>query len=180
MNPKQRSEQGRSRRAFFSLTRAPRVMTHEFSVRILQADAEDAEEFLKLEAACFEMEFSLNTLYYWRPIIDYCWAFKAISRRRIIGGAIAMPTRDGKIYINSLFVHSRFRKGGIGTRLLSRILRLRPCLGFVLDVKSERSFLHEFYRGHGFENTRRVQNYYLDGTTRIVMTRRPSPSPLDE
>lgn len=142
------------------------------AVKIRQVNVSDALEFLKLEAKCFEMRFSSNTLYYWRPIVDYCWAFKAVYRRRIVGGVIAMPTRDGRIYINSLFVHPRIRECGIGTRLLSKILELRPPHEFILDVTEEKEFLRRFYRQHGFEEIRTEENYYLDRSTRIIMTRR--------
>ena len=147
-------------------------MNPQSAVKIRQADVSDAKEFLKLEAKCFGMRFSLNTLYYWRPIIDYGWAFKAVHQGRIIGGIMTMPTRNERVYINSLFVHPWFRKRGIGTRLLSRILELRPHHGFILDVKKEKAFLREYYQRHGFEEVRTEEDYYLDKTPRIVMVRR--------
>lgn len=147
-------------------------MNPQSAVKIRQADVSDAIEFLRLEAKCFGMRFSLNTLYYWRPIIDYCWAFKAVYGRRIVGGAIAIPTRDGRIYVNSLFVHPRIRKCGIGTRLLSKVLELQPHSGFILDVTEEKAFLRRFYRQNGFEEARKEENYYLDRSTRIIMVRR--------
>jgi len=140
-------------------------------IRIAEADVEDAREFLTLEAKCFSMRFSSNTLYYWRPIVDYCWAFKAVDRHRIVGGVIAMPTRDDRVYVNSLFVDSGYRRSGIGSRLLARVLELKPSRGFVLDVKTEGSFLQEFYERRGFKRAHVARDYYRDGTTRIIMER---------
>jgi ribosomal-protein-alanine N-acetyltransferase len=147
-------------------------MSPRLAVRITRADVLDAEEFLRLEAKCFGMRFSLNTLYYWRPIIDYGWALKAVHRRRIVGGLLAMLTRNEQIYINSIFVDPNFRRRGIGTKLLSKILRLGKGRGFVLDVKAEKAYLHEFYRRHRFLEERVHDNYYLDGTRRVIMLRR--------
>lgn len=143
------------------------------SVTISRASSSDGVEFLRLEAECFEMEFTPNTLYYWRPIIDYCWAFKAMVKKKIVAGAIAMPTRDGRIYLNSLFVSPAFRRRGIATRLLLKVLRLRPGSECVLDTYPRRAHLLSFYEAHGFKVTRKVNNYYLDGTTRVLMVRKP-------
>lgn len=140
-------------------------------VVIRKAGFDDAKEFLRLEASCFEMEFSPNTLYYWRPIIDYCWAFKAVQGQRIVGGIIAMPTRDGRIYVNSLFVHPRLRKCGIGTALLSRILGLKGRGAFVLDVWKDEPSLHRFYKRYGFRKASVKKNYYMDRSTRIIMVK---------
>jgi ribosomal protein S18 acetylase RimI-like enzyme len=136
--------------------------------RVEQVRISDAIQFLKLEAECFGMKYSSNTLYYWRPILDYCWAFKATSKDEIVGGLIAMPTRQGFVYINSLFVHPRMRRRGIGSELLETVLRLHVP-GFILDVKSNKHFLLRMYRKYGFKITRNEPNYYLDGSSRFVM-----------
>lgn len=143
------------------------------SVVIRRARASDALEFLRLEAECFEMGFTPNTLYYWRPVIDYCWAFKAVAERKVVAGAIAMPTRDGRIYLNSLFVSPAHRRKGIATKLLLKVLRLRPGSECVLDTYAGKPHLLRFYERQGFKATRRVRNYYLDGTTRVMMVRKP-------
>jgi hypothetical protein len=89
-------------------------------------------EFLRLEAECFEMDFTPNSLYFWRPVIDYCWAFKAVVKGKIVAGAIAMPTRDGRIYLNSLFVSPAFRRRRIANQAAAESaapeagLRVRP------------------------------------------------------
>jgi len=143
------------------------------SVIIRRATVSDAVPFLKLEAECFEMKFVDAALYYWRPIIDYCYAFKAVFERKIVGGIIAIPTRQGQIYINSLFVQGNFRNLGIATSLLKRISSITCEKGFILDVKTKKEYLISFYKKRGFKAIRRESNYYLDGTTRIIM-KRPS------
>ena len=142
---------------------------HPVSVR--GATITDAIPFLKLEAECFEMKFTEASLYYWRPIIDYCYASKAVSKNKIVGGIIAIPTRAGQIYINSLFVHKNFRKQGIATYLLNQILSISPKNGYILDVKPGKEYLISFYKKRGFSAIRAERNYYLDGATRIIMMR---------
>lgn len=139
-------------------------------IEIRPVELYDAVPLLRLEARCFGMRYSSNSLYYWRPILDYCWAYKAARDDEILGGVIAMPTRQGKVYINSLFVHPRMRGLGIGSQLLGTVLGL-PAIGFVLDVKVDKRRLIEMYQRHGFKIIRNETNYYLDGSDRVVMER---------
>ncbi len=82
---------------------------------------------------------------------------------------MAMPTRQGMIYINSLFVHPLFRNRGIARRLLKKVLMLRTPKGFVLDVKTEKRYLIAFYEKEGFRIARKEANYYLDGSSRVIL-----------
>lgn len=142
----------------------------ELRPRIKRCQAKDARAFLRLEAICFEMRYRNEVVYYWRPVFDYGWTFKVICDGRIVGGVIAMPTRQGMVYINSLFVHP-LRNRGIARRLLKRVLRLRTPKGFVLDVKTEKRYLISFYEKEGFRIARKEANYYLDGSARVIMTK---------
>jgi len=140
-------------------------------VAIRRATFSDSEEFLRLEAKCFGVRFNAITIYYWRPIIDYCWAFKAVVDQRIVGGTIAMPTRDRRIHLNSLFVDERWRRRGLGAKLLSRVLGLRASRGFVLDVREDNASLRDYYRKRGFKEVRVEEDYYQDGSARVIMAR---------
>ena len=144
----------------------------ESRLKIERCEPEDAEAFLRLEAACFEMSYREEVLYFWRPVLDYGWVFRAKYGGKIVGGVIALPTRQGMVYVNSLFVHPRFRNHGIARRLLRRVLRLHPPKGFVLDVKTEKPYLVAFYKKEGFGVTRREENYYGDGSDRVILMRR--------
>jgi ribosomal protein S18 acetylase RimI-like enzyme len=147
----------------------------EGSKPIIQpCEPKDAKAFLSLEASCFGMKYRNESLYYWRPVLDYCWAFEALSGGEIVGGIIAMPTKHGMIYINSLFVHPAHRERGTARRLLRRILTLRTDKGFILDVKTEKPRLIAFYEREGFRTVRDGANYYMDGSDRIIMVRSPS------
>lgn len=84
---------------------------------------------------------------------------------------MAMPTRSARIYVSSLFVDPKFRKSGIGTRLLRRVLAIRSTNGQILDVKNDKPYLIEFYLEHGFKRTKIMRNYYLDGSDRLIMIR---------
>lgn len=140
-------------------------------VRISLANHRDAESFLRLEAKCFEMRMNRNTMYFWTPAVSYLWSYKAEINGKIVGGIIAMPTRDGSWYINSLFVHPSYRKHGIATRLVSKIIRIAGTKKIILDTFKDRPYLLDFYSKRGFRIKKSVRNYYKDGENRYLLER---------
>lgn len=139
----------------------------QFQIRL--ATHEDALGFLKLEARCFKMRATMDTIYFWTPAVCYLWSYKAIANNKLVGGIIATPTRDGNWYVNSLFVHPTYRKLGIATRLLSKIIKAAGNKKIFLDVKTEKRFLVDFYGKHGFKLRKLVKNYYHDGSDRYLL-----------
>ena len=64
-------------------------------IKITLTSKTDATEFLKLESKCFEMSENIETMYYWIPLLEYSYCYKAeVFPHRIIGGIISIPTRD--------------------------------------------------------------------------------------
>lgn len=142
-------------------------------VKITLTSKTDATEFLKLESKCFEMDVNLETMYYWVPLLEYSYCYKAeISPYGIVGGIISMPTRDNSWYINSLFVHPDFRKEKIATKLLKHIIN--GCANgkiIYLEHKTYKPHLLEFYKKHGFTFLQRSNNHFSDGDDRFMLVR---------
>jgi ribosomal protein S18 acetylase RimI-like enzyme len=149
------------------------VRVRKRRVKVSLASHEDALRFLELEALCFEMELNRDTTYFWTPVVEYLWAYKAEVGDRIVGGVIAMPTRRGDWYVNSLFVHPSFRNHGIASRLLERVLGAAEGGRVLLDVKTDRPYLQKFYKRFGFERKKVLTDYYRDGTDRFLLVRSP-------
>lgn len=103
--------------------------------------------------------------------MESSWAYKAVSGNRIVGGIIAMPTRDGGWYIDSLFVDPEFRKKRVATLLMERVLAVAGKHMVSLDVKTDRAFLPAFYAKFGFTVVDRLPNYYNDGSDRFLLVR---------
>src|SRR5579863_7968685 len=89
---------------------AMRVSMHETKISIRLATWRDAAKFLRLEALCFGMSVNRDTFYYWTPVLEYLWSYKAEIDGRLVGGIIALPTREGDWYVNSIFVHPKIQK----------------------------------------------------------------------
>lgn len=145
-------------------------------VEISLTTFDDADEFLKLEARAFSMKYDQQILYYWGPILNYFLSHKAVSGGRIIGGIIAMPTRngasyDGECYINSIFVDPLWRKKGIATKLLQTLFNMVGNKSLILEVKED-AILLQFYEKRGFVQEKVIKNYCGDGTDRVLMIRR--------
>lgn len=140
---------------------------HRFQIRL--ANHGDAISFLKLEARCFKMRTSKDTIYFWTPAVCYLWSYKAMADDKIVGGIIATPTRDGNWYVNSLFVHPSYRKHRVATRLLSKIIKTAGNKKIFLDIKTNRRFLMDFYNKHGFKLQKLEKNYYSDGSDRYLL-----------
>ena len=144
-------------------------------VKVSLASHEDASRFLNLEAMCFGMEPNLDTTYFWTPVVEYLWAYKAEIGRRIVGGMIVMPTRQGHWYVNSLFVHRRYRNRGVASKMLGGFLRSVKSSKVMLDVKTDRPYLLKFYARFGFRREIFLPNYYRDGTDRFLLVRNSGP-----
>lgn len=145
-------------------------------IRIARAKKRDALEFYRLEARCFEMEGNdEDTLYYWVPILSYQCCYKAVTDgSRIVGGVVSMPTFDRRWYINSLFVDPEYRRRGIACRLMNKVIDAAWYDEIILDVKTDRPHLLEFYGSLGFAKRYRSRDHYGDGSDRFILVRKGS------
>ncbi len=141
-------------------------------IEILRAGKDDAREFYKLEAKCFEMEEdNEDTMYYWVPILSYQCCLQAVLDGRIVGGLVSMPTFEGKWYLNSLFVDPEYRRQGIADKLMAKMKELATQDAMVLDVKTDRPYLVKFYERHGFRLDKLSTDHYYDDSDRLIMVR---------
>jgi ribosomal protein S18 acetylase RimI-like enzyme len=134
---------------------------HRFQICL--ANHEDAITFLKLEAKCFQMRANKDTIHFWTPAMCYLWSYKAMIDGKIVGGVVATPTRDGNWYVDSLFVDPLYRKQGVATRLLSKIIKTAGNKRIFLNAKTNHRFLIDFYNKHGFKLQKLEKNFYNDG-----------------
>ena len=146
-------------------------------IDIIRAEKRNALEFYRLETKCFEMEDDdANTMYYWIPMLSHQCCYKAVERSslRIVGGIVSMPTFDKHWYINSLFVDPSYRRNGIASRLMEKVIEVATHGDIVLDVKTDRPYLIRFYKEFGFGIKRLSVDHYHDDSDRFIMTRTKS------
>lgn len=139
-------------------------------VTISRATVSDRREFYMLEARCFDMKYDdAYITYYWTPILIHQYCLKAVIDGRIVGGLITMPTYDKEWYLNSLFIDPEFRRMGIARKLFLQVFKDMWLHDVILDVRTDRPYLVEFYHSLGFEITGHSINHYGDSEDRFHM-----------
>ena len=143
-------------------------------IRIVRAGRDDALEFYRVEARCFDMDGNdQDTLYYWVPILTYQCCYKAVTAdSRIVGGVVSMPTFDRQWYINSLFVDPEYRMRGIARRLMDKVMSVAWHDDMILDVKTDRPHLMKFYASLGFVKQYHSVDHYRDDSDRFILVRK--------
>jgi ribosomal-protein-alanine N-acetyltransferase len=87
-----------------------------------------------------------------------------IEHQRIVGYIVARESA-GELHINNVAVRDQYRRRGIGSALLERILEaakgLRVKVAF-LEVRSSNHPAQAMYKRHGFKAIARRADYYSD------------------
>lgn len=87
------------------------------------------------------------------------------SRIDRVAGYIVARLSGGELHINNVAVRDEFRKSGIGTALLTRILaegaRLNATVAF-LELRAGNSIAQALYEKAGFRPVGKRRNYYSD------------------
>ena len=82
-----------------------------------------------------------------------------------------MPTFDKRWYLNSLFVHPEYRRRSIDRRLADMVIDAAWYGEIILDVKTDRPHLLEFYGSPEFMKRHTSSNHYRDGSDRFILVR---------
>lgn len=143
------------------------------NVKIKAANLRDDRALIRLESRCFKMKYDKNFMWFWKPLTEHAYVYKAVFNGKIIGGVLAVPTKKiGTIYVDSLFVDTKFRHHGIATKLIAKIENLARCREIILDTMLQWKEAVKLYKRLGFRSVKLMKNYYEDGTDRILMVKR--------
>lgn len=93
----------------------------------------------------------------------------------ILGYAVADIDRNSQYkvgHILSIAIGKKYRRRGIGTRLLSKLingLKSKGCNGVVLEVRVSNDVAHAFYQKMGFREVKRSRRFYDNGEDALIM-----------
>lgn len=96
-------------------------------------------------------------------LVSYGYVFIAKDHNKIIGAIIAMKTINDEIYIADWFVHSKYRRTGIGAKLYEKLKDDTKGLSIIAYVESKNI---ASLRGHeklGFKRGKKIQDPFYVG-----------------
>ena len=105
------------------------------------------------------------------PSREFLVAEKA---KKIIGFIIGIKTNNETVRIPMLAVHKNYRKQGIGSALVTHLLKkllLQNIQHIDLEVKTSNTAAIQFYKKHGFTIIETITNFYQTGENAYIMKR---------
>jgi ribosomal-protein-alanine N-acetyltransferase len=139
-------------------------------MRIRQGDLSDLKAVLEVERSSFTRPYGEEVFHYF--LSHYPDGLLVAEEDGRIVGYILYMVDGCEACIISLAVHPRWRRRGIGGRLLNEALaRIKPLNPerIVLQVGTENQAALHLYRSRGFRPVRRLKNYYGDGGDAYLM-----------
>lgn len=98
----------------------------------------------------------------------------AIDNSKFVGFAVGIVTYNRKGKILLIGVDKNFRKRGIGSELLKRLVLMFSVKGIneiELEVRVSNRDAIRFYERRGFRKRERINGYYEDGEDAYIMSR---------
>ncbi len=134
------------------------------NLRLVRASAEHIDDLVVVENLSFKIPWSRQSLI--DEIVNNSTAmyYSALSDGRAIGyGGMWQVLDEG--HITNIAVHPEFRKIGVGSMLLSELLKeakLRGIRALTLEVRKSNEGAKSLYRKYGFEEGGLRKAYYAD------------------
>ena len=144
-------------------------------VSIRRAERADLLAVVRIESASFPQPWPADAFGQFLGEPGFLVAVDA--EERIVGYAVAdvARTHGGRIgHLKDIAVHPDRRGQGIATGLLQRVFAVLGSRGagsVKLEVRKSNESAIALYRRFGFEELRRVEDYYADDEDAVVMIR---------
>jgi ribosomal-protein-alanine N-acetyltransferase len=144
------------------------------SLKLRDVRKDDFEALHALDQACFEPHISYSRTelrgFLSLPTLE---AVVAESAGEIVGFVISYRAPGNVGHVITLDVVAGRRRTGVGRALMTEVMeRLARCqvTRYRLEVDASNAPAIAFYRGFGFRETRRLDDYYGPGRPGIEMT----------
>lgn len=127
-------------------------------MEIAKMTKENAAELAELDKICFRVPWSEKSFYdeAENRLADY---FVAKEDGKIVGyGGIWLVADEGQI--TNIAVLPEYRKMGIASRLLERLIECAEGKSIVLEVRESNAAAISLYEKHGFKNAGVRKNFY--------------------
>ncbi len=131
---------------------------------IRTAQVDDLPQLLEIEAEAAPK----SRLAAWELLtlsLSYRETFLVAAAERILGYVVFSP----KGHIISLVVGRKYRRRGLGTRLMQEVIRRSPGTRLTLEVRVGTHVARSFYQKLGFRESARMPGHYPDGEDGVSM-----------
>ena len=139
------------------------------------AGVPDAQFMWEIDQACFEPDVAYTPdIFYYHLLVTEDAAFVAESGGEVVGFVMTAIGGSGRGIIVTIDVLPKWRKKGIGTRLMSLAedeLRRRACRTVELEVSVDNKRAGRFYERLGYVKKRLLRDYYGKGRDAIMMNK---------
>jgi ribosomal-protein-alanine N-acetyltransferase len=108
--------------------------------------------------------------YFYETFPDGFWVYE--KHHKIVGFIVGIKINSEIARILMLVVSKNYRKKGIGNTLLThllKILTIKNIKQVELEVKISNKSAIDFYRKHGFELKKVLNNFYQNGEDAYIM-----------
>jgi ribosomal-protein-alanine N-acetyltransferase len=135
---------------------------------------EDLEELLQIEHLSFPtcwMEDFLKREF--DPSIIRAWCARSVNESRQMVGYLSAIRVFDELHLLQLAAHPKYRRMGVGTKLLNHALEKEQRLNHVLlEVRETNKAAIAFYKKMGFYKVGRRRRYYADtGEDALVLAK---------
>lgn len=138
---------------------------------IEKATLKDTKTLSKLECRCYGYPWHPYANWFWKHAAEYVYAYKATDGGRIVGGIVALPTRQRTVYVDTCFVAEGHRGRGIGEALMRRVLRDARGRKVQLDTMTYNKAAKNLFAKLGFKKKSILRNYYDENIDYVFFER---------
>jgi len=138
-------------------------------MEIKKFEYEDIEQVFEIARRNLKENYTFDLFLHLWHISPYGFLV-ARENNRIVGFIIGVKTSQKELRILLLAVDEKYRRKGIGSMLLKKLLLNFPDVRRIyLETRVDNMQAIKFYMKHGFRIVEKIKNFYTDGSEAYIM-----------
>ncbi len=137
--------------------------------------SQDLNGILTIEQECFKEGFSGSVFYYFSELVPDSFVVAKTKEDVVVGYCLGINSQSNssQAWVVSIAVHPKFRKIGIGTKLLQAVIKVieKNAEVILLTVRPSNKMAIRFYQKHHFKISSNLPNLYGNESSRHIMKR---------
>ncbi len=142
------------------------IKIKQAGIRIRQARPHEIDDIMEIEIESFSSPWSRSIFL---SEIENGNVFVAEIGNKIVGYIVISSVIEGEVHIENIAVSKKWRRKGIGKKLMEFALMSFPKAYFYLEVRPSNKPAISLYRKYGFSSVGLRKKYYGDEDAIIMM-----------